>query len=268
MIDVKSLEIHAAHSCNLSCKYCTHYSDNNHKGILSLDDAESWMGNWSSRIKPGQFSILGGEPCLNKNLVELLIISRKHWPNSKIIIVSNGFLLNRHPKLEETLIAQNIQLEISIHSDSREYTQKLVPVREYLMSWSAPIVWRRSYERWWAMYQGFGETMSPFADGNPRASWEICGCKYCPQLLDGSIWKCPNIAYLRMQLTKFNLHNSDKWQSYLQYRPLSPSCTDSELAEFFSREQESICNMCPATRHAVTNLEKNPLKLPILKQFM
>ena len=57
--------------------------------------------------------------------------------------------------------------------------------------------------------------MLPFEDDRPRQSWEICSTKACKQLHDGKLWKCPPLAYLKLQETKYNL--SPKWDPYLGY---------------------------------------------------
>lgn len=86
--------------------------------------------------------------------------------------------------------------------------------------------------------------MEPFKDGQQRQSWERCPAKHYPQLFEGKIWKCAPLAYLKLQDAKYRL--SDSWKPYLQYRPLESNCTDEQLAEFFQREEESFCAMCPA----------------------
>jgi hypothetical protein len=58
------------------------------------------------------------------------------------------------------------------------------------------------------------------------------------------IWKCGPLAYLKLQDAKFRL--SDSWQPYLQYQPLAAGCSDSQLDDFFCREEELSCSMCPA----------------------
>ena len=40
-VRVPLLEIHAANACNLTCESCSHFSNNGHKGMLSLADAEA-----------------------------------------------------------------------------------------------------------------------------------------------------------------------------------------------------------------------------------
>jgi hypothetical protein len=61
---------------------------------------------------------------------------------------------------------------------------------------------------------------------------------------EGKLWKCAPIAYLGLQKAKYDL--SDKWDPYLQYRPLEPTCSAGELDTFLSLEDEPICAMCSA----------------------
>jgi hypothetical protein len=111
----------------------------------------------------------------------------------------------------------------------------------------------QSYANWTQRYLGFGAAMQPFEDHSPRASWEICPARICKQLFEGKIWKCAPLAYLGMQKAKYDL--SSKWDSYLRYQPLCPSCSDDELTAFLAKEDESYCSMCSA--------ERRPLVLPL-----
>jgi hypothetical protein len=63
-------------------------------------------------------------------------------------------------------------------------------------------------------------------------------------LLDGAIFKCGPIAYLPMQDAKYKL--AAPWRPYLDYQPLAAGCSDAAIAEYFAREEEPICAMCPA----------------------
>ena len=44
------IQLHVTHSCNLTCEGCTHYMNQGHSGMLSLEDATEWMDNWSKKI--------------------------------------------------------------------------------------------------------------------------------------------------------------------------------------------------------------------------
>jgi Radical SAM superfamily/4Fe-4S single cluster domain len=249
MKSIRRLEIHLIHSCNLSCESCSHYSNQGHKGSLSLAEAERWMNLWSQRFSPHTFSLLGGEPTIHPDLAGFVALSRRHWPAAHLRLVTNGFFLHRHPALPAVLQRDpNACIYLSIHHDAPEYLEKLRPIVELLGGWvrdyGIRVEFFKSFKRWTRRYHGFGSAMEPFKDGQPRQSWEHCPAKYCPQLFEGKIWKCAPLAYLKLQNAKYQL--SDSWKPYLQYQPLEPGCTDEQLAEFFSREEEPACNMCPA----------------------
>jgi hypothetical protein len=250
MISLRNLEIHVTHSCNLACQQCSHYSNFKHQGMLTPDDVEREFVPWSSRLRPRLFSLLGGEPALNPDLPEIVRLAGRHWPDSQLQLVTNGFLLPRHPDLPPALTATGCRLEISVHHDSPEYQSRLDPVRDLIRGWEREhpiqVNWRESSSRWRRTYRGDGRSMLPYTDGNPRQSWSVCRSKWCPQIFDGRLWKCPQLAYLRMQLAKVGRMDIADWQPYLAYQPLSPDCTDEQLREFVAREDESCCSMCPA----------------------
>jgi len=164
-------------------------------------------------------------------------------------VVTNGFFLHRHPDLPRALRdAGEACLFVSVHHDGPQYRERMGPVLALLEEWVArydiKVEYYRSWEYWTRRYHGAGAAMRPFADGQPRASWEHCPARYCPQLHEGKLWKCGPLAYLPMQDAKYGL--SAEWQPYLGYVPLAPDCSEEELREFLAREEESHCGMCAA----------------------
>lgn len=249
MKSIPHLEIHLAHGCNLSCESCSHYSNQGHKGIISLTEAEHSMELWNRRLAPHTFSLLGGEPSIHPHLPEFVLLARRLWPSAHLRLVTNGFFLHRHPALPAILQRDpNTGIYLSIHHAGPEYTEKLQPVMMLLKNWVRNYRIRvniyLSFKHWTRVYQGSGSAMEPFQDGQPRQSWERCPAKSYPQLFEGKIWKCAPLAYLKLQDAKYRL--SDSWQPYLHYQPLKPDCTDEQLAAFFRREEEPFCGMCPA----------------------
>jgi len=248
MIECRNLELHVAHACNLSCESCAHYSNHHDGGVLSLAIAREWLSAWNLRLRPRQFSLLGGEPAINPALPQFVWLAREMFPESEIILVSNGFLLKRHPRLPVALRGTGTVLHISVHHDSAEYQRRLEPVRALMdgwqRRWGIDVRWRESFRSWTRRYRGYGKAMKPFEDGDPESSWRNCPAKWCLQLHEGKLWKCPAIAYLGMQDKKYGL--GAEWQSYLGYEPLPPDCDDKRLRRFNSRQTEPICAMCPA----------------------
>jgi uncharacterized radical SAM superfamily Fe-S cluster-containing enzyme len=245
-VPIGNLEIHVAHSCNLSCESCSHYTNQGHQGIIAVEEADRWMKLWKRKIQPRLFAMVGGEPAMHPHLAEFVRLARKHWPNTELRLISNGFLLRRHPDLPAVLRDTNTCLCVSIHHPSPQYQEKLRPVRDLLDGWETRygirLEYFQSYGHWTKRYHGSGSAIRPFDDRQPRLSWEICPSKEHPQLFEGKIWKCAPLAYLKLQAQRYQL--SDQWNSYMQYQPLRPDCTPAELATFFARQDEPCCSMC------------------------
>ncbi len=263
MRSIRNLEIHLVHSCNFTCESCSHYSNQRHKGMLSLDEAGEWMSLWNRRISPQLITLLGGEPTLHPHLSDFLVLARKSWPEAQLELVTNGSFLHRHPALP--LILQkdpDARVFLTVHHDSPEYVDFLRPAHDLLKKWvreyGIRALTRNSFANWTRRYKGIGSAMEPYEDLQPRRSWEQCPAKEAAQLFEGKIWKCGPLAYLKLHDAKYHL--SEKWEPYLKYRPLDAACTEEELAAFFGREDESFCAMCPA------NPEKFAIPLPIVSR--
>ena len=259
MLAIRNLEVHLAHSCNLACESCSHYSNQGHKGLLDLAEAEQSWAAWAGRLAPKTFSLLGGEPAIHPDFAAFVPLARRAWPEAHLRIVTNGFLLSRHPELPRLLAeAGNAKLTVSIHHDSPAYLSRLEPVVALLKRWRAEYGIRvgayPSAIGWTRRYKGVGAAMEPYADDDPEASWSHCPARYCPQIFEGAIWKCAPLAYLPMQHAKYGL--GEAWRPSLDYAPLHPNCSDAELRAFFARGAEAACGMCPA------NPERFALPLP------
>ncbi len=258
MIDIEQLELHVTHACNFTCEGCSHYSNHGHTGNITLDDCEEWLYGWSRRVKPKTFTILGGEPTLNKNLPDIVYMVRAMFPDPStgIDVITNAAGLHLQPRLPQMLVATGATLAVSIHSTEHpNYIKKFKRGYKLAKKWKHDLgvwveFWDFTNKEWVRQYKGFGDRMMPYEDNNPRKSWEVCISKYAMQLHEGKLWKCPALAYLPMQAKKYNL--SDKWNPYLKYQSLEVDCTDEELEEFLNREDESFCSMCPANRDVYT----------------
>jgi len=251
LVNIKYLEMHVTHACNLACESCSHYSNHSHRGLLDLEEAAASVANWSKRVSVKRFRLLGGEPTIHPMLPEFVKLARRHLADATVEIVTNGFFLHRHPGLPYLLDdLGNCEITVSVHHNSPEYMQKIRPVLDLIATWRKKhkfgIIIRHSYKNWTRRYNGFGSNMLPYEDGEPQASWSICPARSCIQLFEGALWKCGPIAYLKLQNERYNL--SDRWKRYLEYRPLYLDASDDELRDFIGRGAESICGMCSAKK--------------------
>mgnify|MGYP001182432045 FL=1 len=256
MIVVPHLEWHVTHNCNLSCEGCTHFTNHGHNWTVSLDELKTWFSSWNKKISPRRLAILGGEPLIHKDIVEIVKITHEMWTqpdNSYFELVTNALLIDpeRHKDLPKVLQDTKCTLYISNHSKSEEYDKKLISSLKIIERWKDKydfeVLIGDWTSNWYKAYKGFGTTFEPFEDNNPQKSWDECiAGQTCFQLYNNRIFKCCMTAYLSLQKEKYKDKLSKKWDPYLKYMPLEPGATESEILEFFQRGAESICGMCPA----------------------
>lgn len=259
---INYLELHVAHTCNLSCVACGHYSQHHLGGVVSIDAAEEWSKKWQDRIQPKTLGLLGGEPSLHPDLPQFVRAMKGIWQKSQIVIKTNGFFLYRHPELRKALQETNSELEINCHSDTPDYMSQYTRILETVEDWhDIKVTLKNSTDDekarpWTRKYFGFGSTLTPFQDNNPRRSWELCHAKYCLTLFEGRLWKCPPLAYLKIIANKYDL--KPEWNPYLAYSGLESDCSNTTLLNFLSKEDEPACAMCPA--HEIRVTKGNPME--------
>lgn len=275
MIRITHLEWHAAHACNFSCESCAHLS--NHgvgDKMITVDQLKDWFAGWKNRIIPKSMAIVGGEPLLNKQIIEVIKLSRDSWtyvPGQFFRLTTNGTLLHRYPDLPKVLAETGCALHISYHGPGKKYDEKWKSIVALANEWQHKFgitVYRREEngdepswstdppEQWSRMFNGFGEYLTPYKDNDPESSWANCPTgQNCFQLLDGNIYKCAPIAYLPLAAKKYKL--SSDWNQYLAYQPLTPDCTLTDIRNFFDRGAESVCSMCPT--EPIVFQKKDPL---------
>jgi hypothetical protein len=99
-----------------------------------------------------------------------------------------------------------------------------------------------SYKRWRRTHFVTDNTVVPFQDNMPRQSWSICLSKNYKQLVNGEIFKCPQVAYVKN--IKKQTHNA--FDIMKQYIPINSEASIIEIQNFFNKEDENICSLCPA----------------------
>ena len=261
---VIQIEVHVDHACSLACDSCTHFSQEKMTGRHTVESFRKEMLPWAKRLLPSHFLLLGGEPTLNPDLVRICEEARKLWPETdgnkhvvNMMLVTNGSHLHRHPALPEALKRNGIHLDLSRHHDAPDYLEMLRKAEEWAKVNNVPIRWRESFRDWLLYYHGVGVSARPFNDDNPQSSWQSCPSKWCMQIHEGKLHKCPPVTYLPLHVAKYG-DGDGAWAKYLKYKALSPDCTQVELMEFITRKAEGCCGMCPANPQPL--VKSNPMK--------
>lgn len=258
---LEHLEMHISHSCNLQCKFCSHYCDIGYPGIVEHETGGEWIQTWSRRLLPDRFYILGGEPLLNPELGKYIRTAGQCFPSSKRIVVTNGLLLRAIEDLLPLFIATGTRLHISLHPVPAHFKETMEDAIRLSDRWlrRGLLVSIRPIQGWSVPYMGAGTGMVPYEGGTPEECFMAnCGGKTCVNLHQGKIWKCPPLAYLPMVFDK--LTNKERWRRFLEYAPIEPDAKDDEIANFLGAPSE-YCDICPKNPRTLTEeeiLRKNP----------
>lgn len=248
------LDVHATHACNLTCRSCSHFSNHGFPGGLSAEGVIAHLRAWAPRLAPEVLSVLGGEPALAPDLVEIVEAAVDLY--DRVEVNSNGLLLGRH--LDAGLLTALAKsrrgglLAVTQHGDDPVYLDLFTPALAAARRACADAgvefqLWGTSARKPWTLrYAGHGPSVAPLGRGDARSAWTNCWCRSCAQLHGGLLWKCPQVAYLPMVAARWP-EVAGRWPAALGYRPLGPGCSDAELAEFLSREEEAACGECPAS---------------------
>lgn len=266
-VRLNRFEYHVTDTCNLHCEQCSHYSNFTTKGTRSVSEVVEELKPWSAKIAPDLVCLLGGEPTINHDLVPILYAVRGMYPKSRMMLVSNGFFLERHPELPEAVIDLEIDFQISKHHESEAYNQRFEQVTEILNQWKRDhsgftFNIRQSLRKWIQQYEHRADGKAYPIRSRPTFAWKACVQKYCHQIYRGKLWKCPAIAYFRNLESKLGLEDIADWNRFREYKPLSPECTIAELKKFVDERAISACGLCPQNPKKIPI--PNPMQLPVL----
>ena len=92
------LEINVVHHCNMSCRGCSHLSPILPEHFATPEEIFRDLSTLSGYCRPERISLLGGEPLLHRDLLEVIHAVRRSGISSRIRVVTNGLLLDRMPE--------------------------------------------------------------------------------------------------------------------------------------------------------------------------
>ena len=258
-IPMQALEINVTYACNLKCEYCTHLGKYM-QGVVPFEEIVAWYGAWHKRVHPNWMTLLGGEPLLHPNLAEILYATQEYWYDSEIQIVTNGLLLEAASEdVVEALRKTNVCVSISKHSLRPEFDQKISHGIHLLEQHGIRYEVRPSHTWWMKSYRLDESHRVRPHQSDPEKAWKLCYVKgLCMTLMDGMIFKCPQIACF-LRAYNIGLLSSEEWSFLREYVPLLPDASNVEIMEFLDMQTEPACCLCPEVFEFATDEEKLPL---------
>ena len=196
------LEINLVDNCNLNCKGCAHFSNVCSKKYVDLEQFETDLRKVTDKFNLYNFRLLGGEPLLHPNLKNILEISRKYLPNSRLIIVTNGLLLD---KLSEDILKSlhdnNVIVTISLYKST--YV-KLESILEKLNKFGIKYLINDDMFERNDVIQKFHTRLSEDKNVGDFSANKSCSGRFCRFIRDGKISKCWLPLLIDIVNDKFN----------------------------------------------------------------
>jgi MoaA/NifB/PqqE/SkfB family radical SAM enzyme len=188
-------DIHLVDHCNLKCKSCLHFSPLATQEFQSIDilerDCKRLAKLTGGRV--ADICILGGEPFLHPDIIACLDIARKYFPVDRIYIVTNGILLlKQSEEFWQNCVKNKIGIEISVYPVHLDWEK----IKETTAKYGIKLGVRGN-----PMTQKIPWTRHPLdLDGkqNNKKSHKLCElANFCIQLLDGRIYQCETVAFIK-----------------------------------------------------------------------
>lgn len=112
--------------CNMKCVHC--YEGHIHqasKNVLSIAEWKNVIKD-TLALKPQRVVIIGGEPCIHKNIIEILKYTRELDSKVSITLFTNGYFIEG--ELFDTIIEQSIEVKVSLYGHCSEVHDKITGV--------------------------------------------------------------------------------------------------------------------------------------------
>lgn len=92
---LKYFNVNIVDHCNLNCKYCDHFAPLAEEKYVDIDNLERDFRRIAYLVKLDALGLMGGEPLLHPQLPEILNMSRRIFPHTRISIFTNAILLDK-----------------------------------------------------------------------------------------------------------------------------------------------------------------------------
>ena len=280
-------EFYITNVCNLACENCNRFNNFPRKGHINFNE-EQYI-DWAAKFDFGNISIIGGEPLLHPGLFSYVKGLRKLWPNTPMIITSNGLQINKVKSLYEYCVANNCGVEISFH-DKDDLDIRL---------WEEIEKFKQSNGRSWGFIETeivhhvgrdgekfttesrhlqdaggfrflftdahfFSSTSVKEYDGmipmphnsDPEKAYHDCSLKFSHTFFDGELYKCGMIAAGKEFIKERGAE--EHWQKLFDYKPVSMNHYNPNWRQSFFAA-EDVCSLCPERAEygtCITSLKK------------
>ena len=182
------LILHLADHCNLNCAGCNHYSPLASERFCDMKELERNMQKLTMVQQIfGRIVLLGGEPLLNPDIIQVFRIIRSYMPDVEIRLITNGLLLPKMPAdFFDACIKYNILVSITCYPMMYDY-KKLET-----LCYGKGIKWQIQG------YRAYGWKLFLLDETAKGSCLNCLSCfqSKCLTLAGSRIYICPQVAYI------------------------------------------------------------------------
>lgn len=199
------LEINLVDNCNLNWRVCTFFKYLCKK-YVEVEQFEQDLKKVTNKFNLYNFRLLGGEPLLHPDLKQIIEIARYYLPSSRIVIVTNGLLLDKlSPEILKSMSENNIMITISLYKPT---FKKLNEILEILNKYNIKYLINDDVFRDIEPIQSFHTRLSETKNENDFSANKSCSGRFCRFIRDGKLAKC----YLPLLIEVLNKKYGKKFE--------------------------------------------------------
>lgn len=234
---IDNIELDLVEHCDLNCKNCSHFSNISPESIIPLNTIKNDLYKLSTlaETKLHNLKIMGGEPLLHPDLIEIMNYSRECFPNSNILLVTNGLkLLSQTKEFWLSCKNNNIEITPTKYPINVDYAKIESIAEEYHVMY-------RYYNDAKVTKTSYRSALDLNGTQNPKVSCELCfRARNCATLIRGKLYLCPVAATAHIFNEQFNENLIVAENDYIL---LSSVRTLKEITSFLSKEIP-FCRYC------------------------
>ncbi|MDR0600667.1 MAG: radical SAM protein [Treponema sp.] len=250
------LEVNLADHCNLNCQMCDHFSPLAEKHFLDPRTFIQDMGRLADLTDntAGVIKILGGEPLLNPDTPDFLIAARGLFPQSRILLYTNGLLLaeweTKHKaNLWEICRRFNARIMVTTYPINFDYAKIDALAVKHKTPYSRFVEESENdLDKNTALYNVLGEREKksvhhPLSPAGNVPVHEFIDCYHfnrCITLSGGKLYTCPIIPYAKYFSAFFDKPLKTRGNDFID---IYAARDFEEIAEFLSRPVP-FCRYC------------------------
>lgn len=243
---ISDIELNLVDHCDLDCQCCSHFSNISKEYCTPLHHIENDLQRLSllCEKKLIRLRLIGGEPLLHPDLVDIMKIARHHFPFTEILVVTNGVKLKTMaPLFWETCHQQGIAIAQTKYPIALDHEG----IRALAQTHQVPF---RYFNDGNVLKTSLRFPLDLEKTQHLQTSYDLCHqAKSCAMVMEGKLYLCPVTATSHI----FNEKFGDKLEILPKdYLILEETKDMTDIAAFLNKPCP-FCGYCDI-QHIVQNI--------------